>query len=227
MTRTSTNPARFFFVALALLGLAGCDVSDPLEGVDLILDVPDAPVELDETSGTVPVQSGETSATNSTVANETDIKEVRELRTVRLDPSFFSFESSATASATRAAAAGSTGTASGTLVVAVFFNGVPIPGLPVELTIDEDVVTDVSPNSIDLAGASIDASALTALLDDLPADQVPALEAWEEMSVSEVIDRINEGLVTRDVPVSVVVTNDDLEGTFRIEKFEFDAQVSM
>lgn len=226
MTRNSTSIVRFFLVTLAFLGLTACDVSEPLENVDLILDVPDAPVEMDEASGTVPVRPGETSATNSTVPNETDIKEVRELRTIRLDPSFFSFESAA-ASASGGPAGSAAGTSSGTITVAVFFNGVPIPGLPVEVTIDDDGVTDVTPSSISLAEASVDAPALTELLDDLPAEEKPSLEAWEGMSVPDIIERINQGLASRDVPISVVLTNDGLDGTFRIQKFEFDAQVSL
>lgn len=225
-TRISVRSVVLLTAGLALLGAAACDVPDPLEGVDLIVDVPDAPVELDAASGTVSIEPGRTVATNSTVANETDIETVRELRSVRLDPSFFSFESSAITTPAGTAAAGAA-RASGTIVVAVFLNGVPVPGFPVEITVVEDEVTDVSPGSIPIATAEVDAVSLRALLDDLPADETPPLEAWEEMSLSDIIARINQGLADRDLPVSVVVRSEELGGTFRIQRFEFDAQVSI
>lgn len=207
-------------LSLGLLGLAGCDVTDPLKDVEIHVDLSEAPVEIPASVGTVAVISGQTTATTGTVNNDTDIDRIEELKAIKLRPSYLTFTPAAAVAGTAVPLA-----QSGTLQLAVIFNGDVLPGMPVTITIQNDVVTAVEPDSIQIFGATIRVSDIQDLVASLNGVQVPLTEGWETMTVAQVVERINGTLVTYSIPISIVVkSSTGLEGTLVLSQISFDAK---
>lgn len=227
--------ARRAAAAALVLAVAGAAcVSDPFEGVDLILDVTDARVELGAVDGTIEVRSGETTVKSSVVANASDIGEVRELRWLAFGLADLSFQASgAPAAGVVAGAAGaaahafsSAASGSGTISLGVFLNGVPVPGTPILVTVTDGVVTQVIPSLLLTASWLVKASELLALLESLPPGSQPDLKDWENLTLDQVIAEINQGLAAASLPVVLVATADgDLDGSLRLHAFEFAGRV--
>lgn len=210
----------------ALLFLSACEVTDPLEDVNLLLDVDDAVVDLG--SGiVVSVQPGSPSAATETVRNDFDVASVEELRAVRLKPEFFAF---AAAGAGKQAGVRSTGT----IAVYVFVAGIPLPNTPITLTIENSVVRSVSPNTINLLGTTydVDRSTIEAFFEDLPPEEQPDLKAWQTMTIDEVRNELNAALSSSAFPIAIgtIVSssdpNDPLTGSLELQLLSFDARVS-
>jgi hypothetical protein len=181
-------------LGLGLLGLAGCDVTDPLKDVEIHVDLSEAPVEIPASVGTVAVIAGQATVTTGTVNNDTDIDRIERLKTIKLLPSYLTFTPTAAAAGAAVPLA-----QSGTLSVFVFLDGVPIPGTPVVITIQDDAVTAVEPQSIQIAGATIDVNTIQTFLASLNGVQVPLTDGWETLTV-------------------------DLDGTLRLSQISFDAE---
>ncbi len=209
-------------VGLAFLGLGGCDVTDPLKDVELHVDLSEAPVEIPASFGTVAVTAGQATVTNGTVSNDTDIDRIENLKAITLRPSYLTF----TPNDLGGAAGNLVPLAqTGSVSLFVFFDGVPVPGTPVVVTIQDDVVTAVSPQRIEIAGATIDVSTIQAFLASLGGVEVRLVDGWETMTVDQVVARINGALVSYSVPISIGVTaTGDLDGTLRLSQISFDAE---
>lgn len=222
--RIMTNIFRPAALSLGVLALMACDVTDPLEDVELRLNVQNAPVEIPASVGTVVVRSGEPTINEGTATNDTDIDRVEDLQSITLDPSFFSYTSAAAASQTGAATTAAS--LDGTIRLFIFLGGVPVPGIPVVLTVEDAVVTTVDPQELDIAGSTVNASAIAAFIESLPAESRPQLDDWQSMTIDEVIGAINAALASGSVPIAIgIETTGGLEGTLQLEKIEFDAVV--
>lgn len=210
-----------FFLSLSTIGLSGCDISDPLEGTNLVLDVEDASVGFGAV--TTEVRTDRPSIQTEQVSPDLDVQEVRELRAIRLKPSFFEFTSSAGAAQSQRARRKA---ASGTLEIWVFFNSFPLPNTPVTVTIENDEVTGVDPAELSFGTYQIDEEALRQLLDNL--EESPELGDWENATIDEVTAAVNEGLQSSGVPISIAVTvvEGDLNGSMTLDQFSMDGQVA-
>lgn len=221
--RTMTNILRPATLSLGILALMACDVTNPLEDVELRLDIQNAPVEIPASVGTIVVRSGEPTVNEGTATNDTDIDRIEDLQSINLDPSFFSYTAAASGAAASAAPAASL---DGTIRLFIFLGGVPVPGTPVVLTVDDAVVTAVEPQEIDIAGSTVNASTIAAFIESLPPESRPQLDDWQSMTIDEVIAEINAALASGTVPIALgVETTGGLEGTLQLEQIEFDAVV--
>lgn len=211
---------------MVMIGVSACDVTNPLEDVELIVDVEDAQVDLGGSGIAVAVNPGQPAAQSETVNNDLDIASVNELRQIHLKPEFFSFSPSAAKSSAVAA--------TGTLQIALFINGYPLPDMPITATVVNSVVTNVSPSAISFDGQTynVDESAIDDLLERLPANQRPNLQDWKGASMSKVVGAINAALESNSIPLSfgIQVTdsdeNDPLSGELILSAISVDAQVS-
>lgn len=207
-------------LSLGLLGLAGCDVTDPLKDVEIHVDLSEAPVEIPASVGTVAVISGQTTATTGSLNNDTDIDRIEELKAIKLLPSYLTFTPAAAVAGAAVPLA-----QSGTLQLAVILYGYALPGMPVTVTIQNDVVTAVEPDSIQILGATIHVSDIQDLVASLNGVQIPLTEGWETMTVAQVVEQINQTLVAYTIPISIVVkSSTGLEGTLVLSQISFDAK---
>jgi type II secretory pathway component HofQ len=147
------------------------------------------------------------------------------LRSIHVEPGFFSFAPSTGA----LTAAGSIAAAQdGSIRIFLFLGGVPIPGTPVLLTVQNGEVTDVQPREIQIGSATIDESAVESFLAGLPAGSRPELSAWQSMTIDEVVAEINTALASASIPFAIgVEATGDLSGTLRLSEIQFDAQVAL
>lgn len=211
---------------LVMIGISACDVTNPLEDVELIVDVEDAQVDLGGSGLSVAVSPDRPSAQSENVQNDLDIASVEELRQINLKPEFFSFHPSASKSSSAAA--------TGTLEITVIIAGYPLPDAPITATIVNGVVTTVTPSEISFLGQtySVDESAIDDLLALLPADQRPNLEDWKGASMDQVVSAINGALSSNSIPLSLGIRvtesdeNDPLTGDLILNSISVDAQVS-
>lgn len=211
---------------MVMIGMSACDVTNPLEDVELIVDVEDAQVDLGGSGIAVAVSPGQPSAQSETVNNDLDIASVNELRQIHIKPEFLSFSPSASKSSAVAA--------TGTLQITVFINGYPLPNMPITATVVNSVVTSVSPSAIDfsLSAYNVDESAIDELLEELPAKQRPTLQNWKGATMSKVVDAINTALSSNSIPFSFAIRvtdsdeNDPLSGELILKSISVDAQVS-
>jgi hypothetical protein len=211
------------FRLVALLGvctlvLAACEVTDPLEDVELRLRVEGALVELGATAGRIAVAGGTSTVSSSIVGNDLDITSVEVLEQMRILPDYFGY--------VPAPGKQSAAQASGTVELYLFLGEVPVPGAPVVVTITDDVVTGVAPTTITVSESTIDRDAIEAALGSLPPAQQPDLAAWGAMTIDEVVGEINDALVQSSFPlVLVAVTTGDLSGDLKLNTFDLDAEV--
>lgn len=215
-------------LALAVFALAGCEVTNPLEDVELRVDVTDAPVAIPASAGTVAVRSDAPTANSGTATNDTDIERVEELRTIRLQPSYFSF-ASAVAGADRAGPNATIAAQSGTIRIFIFLGGVPIPDTPIVVTVEDNVVTGVAPQEIEIASATINAGTIESFLDSLPPGSVPDLaDGWQTMTVDEVVAEINQALASSSIAFTIgVEATGGLDGTLQLSEIAFDAEIAL
>ncbi len=212
-------------LSLTVLALGACDITDPLEGVDLILDIEDAPVEIPASIGSVQVSPGQPTANSGMASNDSDIDRVEELRSIQIEPGFFSF---APATGSLMGANSIAAAQGGSIRIFLFLGGVPIPGTPVVVTVQNAQVTDVQPRRIQLGSATIDQSTIESFLASLPAASRPDLAAWESMTLDEVVEEMNAALASGSIPFAIGVdATGDLDGTLRLSELQFDAQVAL
>lgn len=220
------NILRRASLSLGVLALIACDVTDPLEDVELRLEVQNVPVEIPASVGTVTVRSGEPTVNAGTATNDTDIDRVEQLKSIELHPSFFSYTPTADSGAAGASAATTAATVDGMIRVFIFLGGVPVPGNPVVLTVEDTVVTAVEPQELDIAGSTVNASMIAAFIESLPPESRPQLDDWQSMTTDEVIDEINTALASGSVPIAIgIEATGELGGTLQLERIEFDAVV--
>lgn len=221
--RIMTNILRPAALSLGLLVLTACEVTNPLEDVELRLDVQNAPVEIPASTGTVAVRSGEPTVNSGTATNDTDIERVEQLKSITLDASFFSYTPAAASGAAGATTAASV---DGTIRLFIFLGGVPVPGTPIVLTVSDAVVTAVEPREVVIAGATVNASTIGAFIESLPPQSRPELDDWQSMTIDEVIGEINAALSSGSVPIAIgVEATGGLDGSLQLEQIEFDAEV--
>lgn len=213
-------------LCVAFLGLAACDITNPLEDVDLLLDIDSAPVAIPASLGTIQVSPNSPRANSGTATNDSDIDRIEELRSITIKPSSLTFtpaSGAATGSAARTIAADQ----DGTIRVFLFLGDVPVPGTPIVVTVQDGAVTGVNPQEIQIGSATIDASSVSSFIESLPAGSRPDLDDWESMTVDEVVDQINASLASGSIPFAFgVETTGDVSGTLRLSEIEFDAQVA-
>lgn len=224
--RTITRLLTTAALPLVLLGLTGCEVTDPLEGVDLRIDLTDASVEIPESVGSVTVDPDRPTAASGSITNETDIASIEELKAIKLEPGFFVFTSAPTALAAEGAEGPTVAAANGTIRVFLFMGGVPLPDMPITLTVENDEVTAVTPQTITIAGSTVDAAAIEAYLEALPEEDRPELDDWQSMTIDQVVAEINAALSSSSFPFTIgVEATGELSGTLRLGEIAFDAEV--
>lgn len=209
-------------IGLGLLGLSGCDVTDPLQDVELHVDLSDAPVDIPASVGTLTIQAGQAAVNTGTVTNDTDIDRIETLRSITVLPSYLTFTPVAAAAAGGADIAAQTGT----IEVLVTVNGYPIPpDQPLVITIEDDVVTAITPLSIEFAGVTYNPESIQDFLDSLAGVEVPLIEGWETLTLDQVISEIETALASSSFTISIAVTpTGDLDGTLVLSQLSFDAE---
>lgn len=220
------NMIRPAALSLGLLALVACDVTDPVDDDELRLAVQNAPVEIPASVGTVVVRAGEPTVSSGIATNDTGIERIEQLERIGLDPSFFSYTPTDTTEVSDSSAAATAASLDGTIRLFLFVGGVPVPGTPVVLTVEQAVVTAVEPQELEIAGSTVDASTIAAFIESLPLEDRPELDDWQSMTVGEVIAEINAALSSGEVPIALgIEATGELDGELQLEQIEFDAVV--
>lgn len=212
---------------LLLFGMTACEVTDPLEDVELILDVEDAIVDLGGGEGiTVPVIPDRPSGKTDRVNNNLEVTSVNDLKSIKLKPEFFSFS----------AAAGKSGgiAATGVVEVTVAVGGAALPESPITVTIQNDVPTNVSPETIDFQKQTytVNEDAIDALLEQLPEEERPTLADFKSLTMAEAVELINRELESNEIDIFIGVNvtesdpSDPLSGELTLKEMIVSAQVS-
>lgn len=204
--------------AFSFLTMAACDVTDPLKDVSLKLDVDDAPIELAGDKGSISVVAGQAAATTTTVSTGDDIQEVSNITEITLKPSFFTFASTATASGISALT-----TASGSVQFLLAINGIPVPSMPVVVSVANSKVTTVTPQVINLEQPTYNKAAIEALYAKAGAS-LPA--NWSSMTPQQAVQQITAAISSKNFPLSLIVFSEDLTGTLKLGEFTIDARVA-
>jgi hypothetical protein len=222
--RFNTRAMATMVLAVSALATA-CDFKDPLEGVQIKLDVQDAPITVSNAS--VVAKAGQPAVSTTTVNSPSDIESIDDLKVIRFKPADFTYTNSGAFQTSNAMTMNLT-QASGTVSVLVMVAGIPIPGTPIQVTISNNVVTSVTPAALDLRTAVFSKSAIEALINSLPAGSRPALPAgWATMTEAQAKAAIQEALANDSFSLTFVVNaTGDLNGTLRINGFSIDALVS-
>lgn len=224
--RNLTNMIRPAALSLGLLALVACDVTDPVDDDELRLDVQNAPVEIPASVGTVVVRAGEPTVSSGIATNDTGIERIEHLERIELDPSFFSYIPTDTTEVSDSSAAATAASLDGTIHLFLFVGGVPVPGTPVVLTVEQAVVTAVEPQELEITGSTVDASTIATFIESLPLEERPELDDWQSMTVGEVIAEINAALSSGAVPIALgIEATGELDGELQLEQIEFDAVV--
>ena len=220
------NSWKYAFLVVAAAAVPACDLKDPLENVDIRLDIKDAPIEFSGNEGTVAVSTEQASITTASVSMDADIEEVEDLKVLRIKAEDFTFTPSAGAQA-------STGfmnlvQASGQLELGILISGLPVPGFPITLTIVNNVVTDVSPDEITFSNVVYQKEQIEAMINALPESQRPNLPSnWDNLTVAQAKELIEEelGKAGFDISIIVNVLSGDLNGSLTLGEFSVDAEV--
>ena len=194
-----------------LLALPACDAKDPLEGVDLILEVDDAPVAVGASMQVVPNQ---VSSVSINVGASSDIKSVQEITSIMLDPTDFSY----TQSAGLRAASSVSAAASGNINVVLRIGNV---GLAALLTVQDNVVTNVAPRQLlNLTNFSAWKQAVLDIVENMPESQRPDFSTFENMNPEEVKQELVDLLGgTFQLHIHVHTSNPELTGTLTLSEF--------
>jgi hypothetical protein len=194
------------------LGLSACDLN--LDDIELKIDLQKEPITLPSGVGQVAVLPNQSTSSTSTMQNPLSIDRIEDLKEIGLQASFFSFTP----------AAGKT-QADGTFRIVLALNGVPLPQVIV-VTIVNDQVTQVQPTAITFAGATVDRTAIEAVLNSLPANQRPDLKDWKNMTINQIVAEINAGLRAASFPFTIaILTSGNLSGGLKLNQFTIDAEV--
>jgi len=204
----------------AALALGACEITDPLEGVDIHLDIEDVPVNIN--SPAVAVAPGTMTEVNTNVSFAGTVSSVKDISEITLHPSYFTFTPAAGGPGSSAAG----GMASGSLFVAVASGGQPILAVTVHIT--NDVVTGVTPAVADLEAmtASIRANAEAAVA------AVPATAArfasWRSLTSHQLIETVGSMLTSNDASLTLLVIpfTGNLWGSFSLSQFQLSASVT-
>ena len=220
------NRLNIAFLVVAAAAMPACDFKDPLENVDIRLDIEDAPIQFSGNEGTVTVSTEQANITTANVSMDSDIEEVEDLKVVRLKAEDFSFTPSAGAQASNGFM--SLVQASGQLQLGLLVSGLPVPGFPVTLTIVNNVVTDVSPDEINFSNVVYQKDQIEAMINALPASQRPNLPSnWDNLTVAQAKQLIEDELGKAGFDISIVVNviSGDLNGSLTLGEFSVDAEV--
>ena len=140
------NSWKYALLVVAAAAMPACDIKDPLENVDIRLDIKDAPIQFSGNEGSVAVSTEQAGITTASVSMDSDIEEVADLQTIHLDPADFTFTS--TAGVVASGNFASLVQASGAVRLGILVSGIPVPGFPLtvtltlgEFTVDAEVVT--------------------------------------------------------------------------------------
>lgn len=210
---------RLLPLLLLVVGLAACEIADPLQDVNLVLDVDDAEVDVPPIG--IHVAPGAPAVVNETVSPDlADIDDIRDLEAIRLEPRFFGFQADAGKQA-----------ASGKLRVVASLGGTfPLPGMPVTVTVVDNVVTDVTPSTLSFEGSTytLDVAGVRAVLAKL-GPNAPSFGDFENATLDQVEASVNTALQSAGMPVVVIVDvmEGDLSGTMTVSGFTLDAKVAL
>lgn len=211
--RLSLLPA---LLLTAALGLAACDLSE----IDLAVNVDDQPVNLGSSAVNVAVRANETAIASSTVSNPLNITEIKDIKEITIKPSDLAFTSNA----------GKTGAlGSGTISVGILIGTLPVPTVPAQpivITVTNNVVTKVEPSSLTVGGSTYNVAWVKEQVNKLPANQRPGTAAWDNTTVEQAKQKLQEALSAQSFPISLIVTaTGDLNGSLKLGSFSLDAQV--
>ncbi len=218
-------PRVFLFALLfAVVGLTGCEFSDPLEGFELRFAVEDTDIDLGA-GITTQVRPGEATVQTETINSSLsdDIKGINTIANLKLTPTMFTFTASAS---------GKSAAPSGVVNGYITIGPVPVPGTPIRITVTDGVVTAVSPSTLLGPDATLDTSAYERYLALLPANQRPNLDDFKSLSVDEIRQRIAAALSGTSFPISFGLTvessnpNDPLTGAIKISGISFSGNVT-
>lgn len=214
----------------ALLFSSGCDgfgdfVDDPLGDFELQLQITDAEVDLG-TALRVAVGPDQPAAVRSTIPSNLNVQTINQLQSISLDPSFFTF--------TAPAGRSGPGAPSGTIGVALFVDGYPVPGAaPLVITITDGAVTGLSTTRIAQATSTLTPAEITALVNRIPEGQRPTLADYQSLTITEVIEQIRASLSGSSIPYTLAVeilssTNPDapLTGDLQLSRLNVSAIVT-
>lgn len=206
-----------------LCAMSACEVTNPLEGVELSLDIEDAEVDLGSSGVSVAVTDGQTETSTISVENDLDVEGV-ELDELKLEPSFFTFTDGA---AGKSASLLDTGTITILVAIGLPPSGPLYPLPPVTVTIEDNVVTDVQPSSISLLGTTYDADAIRELIEALPPGERPNMAALGDLTLDQAKTAIEDALENATgFLLSIVVQSDGISGTLTLNQFSIDARVT-
>jgi len=205
----------------AALALGACEITDPLDGVDIHLDIEDVPVALNSPS--VAVATGTATQANVSFSFPSAVTSVEDISEITLLPSFFTYTP---------AAGGPGATAGGSMASGVVLVGVEtttgIPLLGVRLTITNDAITGVSPTNSPLAAMAesirTSAQAVIALQPALAARFQP----WLNITVDQLFAQINALLTSPAGGLRFVVTpiSGNVNGSLSLSQFLLSGKVS-
>ncbi len=207
---------------LVLLGASACEVTNPLEGVELIVDVDDANVALGSEGVAVTFLDGQTVASTASIQNELDVDAV-ELNEIKLEPSFFTFAEGGAAKRVLLQESGTL-----TLVISMGLppNGPLYPLPPVTVTIEDNVVTDVQPRSISLLGGSYDLASIEELIESLPADERPNMADLSALTLDETKEAVEGALGNASgFLFSILMQSNGISGSLTLSEISIDARI--
>jgi hypothetical protein len=212
---------RFALLLLLALGLSACEVTDPLEDIELRLAVDDVPIDLGA-GLTVQVSPDQPTVVSNVVSIDLgDVDAVGLINRVNLTAGAFTF----TPGSAKAGVA-----ASGQINLVVVFGGMPIG--PVTLEVRDSVVQSVTPTQV--LGQTIvrDEAYVSGLLERLGvrAPQLPA--GWPDLTVDQAKTALRDAFNSGSVPISLLVevTESDpdnpLVGSLRLNQITLSGTVT-
>ena len=203
--------------------LAACEVKNPLEDVNVILNITDAPISLSAIPA-LGLVAGQVSQRTGTVNTQSPVESVNSVSAIKLAPAFFGF--TPTAPAPAAGMAAGSNSVSGTVLVTVRSGTTPL--VAVTLTIVNNVVTAVDPSVATLASM---AAAYRSKVDAAIAAN-PSLAgqfgSYQGLTADQLLANINAVLTSAQSNITVVATvlSGDVTGSLSISQFTVDGQVT-
>lgn len=203
--------------------LAACDVKNPLEDVNVILNITDSPISLSAVPA-LGLVAGQASQRSATINTQSPVESVNSVSAIKLAPSFFQFTASAPAPG--AGMAAGSNTVDGTVLVTVRSGTTPL--VAVTLTIANNVVTAVDPSVATLASM---AAAYRAKVDAAIAAN-PSLAGqfgnYQSLTADQLLANINAVLTSAQTSITVVATvlSGNVTGSLSISQFTVDGQVT-
>lgn len=219
---TSKFTRRGLPVLLAAVALGGCEIKNPLDGVEIHFNVADVPVELN--SPAMAIVPGQVTKTPVNVAFTSTISSVNSISEIKLQPSFFTFTPAAGMSAIVDGSA-PTGANSGMVTIALLNQGNPL--FVVTVTVTNNVVTAVSPGTATPQEMAADIRARAAVLAARYPQEAAQFSSWQNMTADQLVSSINTLLSQRNSTLQIVVMGDSgLRGNIRLSQFSLSGQVA-